>query len=313
MKLNDLTPEEERVIIGKGTEAPHSGTYDKFFGEGLYVCRRCEAPLYRSGDKFDSGCGWPAFDDEILGAIRRFPDVDGKRTEIQCARCGAHLGHIFIGEGLTPKNIRACVNSVSMKFIPKAEIGETIETAYLGGGCFWCLEAAFKKIKGVKSVVSGYAGGTLSVPIATLSRGGEKPNPTYGQVCGGLTGHAEVVKIEFDRTLISFEGILEVFFALHDPTTPNRQGNDVGSQYRSLILYTSDLQKEIAQNFIERLEAEKVYDSKIVTEIKPLETFYPAEENHQNYYARNANAPYCQLVIAPKMAKLQNNIKRYLK
>jgi len=296
MKLNPLTPEEERVIVDKGTEAPHSGGYDKFFGKGLYVCRRCEAPLYRSGDKFDSGCGWPAFDDSVLGAVGRSLDADGRRTEITCARCGAHLGHEFVGEGLTPKNVRACVNSVSMKFVPQADIGKPVETAYLGGGCFWCLEAAFKMVRGVKSAVSGYAGGT-------------KPDPTYGQVCGGATGHAEVVKVEFDRTLISFEGILDVFFALHDPTTPNRQGNDIGPQYRSIILYTDDLQKEIAQNYTKRLEQERIFDKPVITEIKPLENFYPAEANHQNYYARNAGAPYCQLVIAPKITKMLNNLK----
>jgi peptide methionine sulfoxide reductase msrA/msrB len=313
MKINSLTPEEERVIVNKGTEAPHSGGYDKFFADGLYVCRRCEALLYRSSDKFDSGCGWPAFDDEVLGAVRRLPDADGRRTEIACARCDAHLGHVFVGETLsvsnshakrgeelTPKNVRACVNSVSMKFIPEQEVGETTEAAYLGGGCFWCLEASFKLVKGVKSAVSGYAGGTVS-------------DPTYGQVCGGQTGHAEVVKIDFDRTSISFEGILEVFFALHDPTTPNRQGNDIGPQYRSIILYASDLQKEIAQNFVKHLDAEKIFSVPIVTEIEPFENFYPAEENHQNYYERNAAAPYCRIVIAPKMAKIRNNLKKYLR
>jgi len=300
MKLNALTPEEERVIVHKGTEAPHSGGYDKFFSDGLYVCRRCSAPLYRSGDKFDSGCGWPAFDDEVLGAVKRSLDADGRRTEVRCGRCGAHLGHGFIGEGLTPKNVRYCVNSVSMKFIPQREMGQTAETAYLGGGGFWCLEAAFKRVKGVKSVVPGYAGGT-------------KPDPTYGQVCGGQTGHAEVVKVEFDRTLISFEGILEVFFALHDPTTLNRQENDVGTQYRSIILYAGDTQKEIAQDFIKQLDLDKVFSKPIVTEIKPLENFYPAEENHRDYYTRNADAPYCRLVIAPKVAKMTNNLKKYLK
>jgi peptide methionine sulfoxide reductase msrA/msrB len=300
MELNHLTPEEERVIVERGTEAPHTGGYDKFFSDGLYVCRRCEAPLYRSGDKFDSGCGWPAFDDEVLGAVKRLPDAEGRRTEINCVRCDAHLGHVFSGEGLTPKNVRACVNSVSLKFVPEQEVRDATEPAYFGGGCFWCLEAAFKNIKGVKSAVSGYAGGTV-------------PDPTYDQVCGGLTGHAEVVKIEFDRTLISFEGILEIFFALHDPTTPNSQGSDVGPQYRSIILYTSDLQKEIAVNFIKRLEADKIFAAPIVTEIKPFENFYPAEETHRDYCARNADAPYCQLVIVPKMAKIQNNLKKYLK
>ncbi len=118
MKLNKLTPEEERVIVHRGTEMPFTGEYDNFFKPGIYVCRRCETPLYRSRDKFDARCGWPSFDQEIHGAVKRVPDIDGMRTEIECARCGAHLGHVFLGEGFTPKNTRHCVNSISLKFIP---------------------------------------------------------------------------------------------------------------------------------------------------------------------------------------------------
>ena len=142
MKFNPLTPEEEKVIIHKGTEAPFSGEYDNFYKDGIYVCRRCDAPLYGSENKFDARCGWPSFDEEIPKAVKRNPDSDGVRSEISCAFCGAHLGHVFIGEDLTPKNTRHCVNSISMKFVPKKEL----ETAYFGGGCFWCVEAAFNII-----------------------------------------------------------------------------------------------------------------------------------------------------------------------
>ncbi|CRI64232.1 Putative Peptide methionine sulfoxide reductase (MsrA) (Protein-methionine-S-oxide reductase) (Peptide Met(O) reductase) [Thiocapsa sp. KS1] len=167
-----------------------------------------------------------------------------------------------------------------------------MQTATLGGGCFWCLEAAFQGLDGVGSVVSGYAGGA-----------GERP--TYQQVCTGTTGHAEVVEIGFDDTRIDFETLLEVFFTIHDPTTLNRQGADVGSQYRSVIFYHSDAQREIAERVIARLNAEGVWPDPIVTQVQPAPTFYPAEAYHQDYYRRNPGQGYCQVVISPKLAKLR--------
>jgi methionine-S-sulfoxide reductase len=174
------------------------------------------------------------------------------------------------------------------------------ETTVFGGGCFWCLEAVFEKLKGVKSVVSGYAGGT-------------KENPTYEEVCSGKTGHAEVVKIEYDPEIISFTELLTVFFAVHDPTTLNCQGADAGTQYRSVILYSGDLQKAEAEKFIEKLSAEKVFDQPIVTEIKPLENFYPAENYHQQYFQYNKQKPYCQFHISPKVAKLREKFGELMK
>jgi peptide-methionine (S)-S-oxide reductase len=167
-----------------------------------------------------------------------------------------------------------------------------IDTATLGGGCFWCLEAAFQRLEGVESVVSGYAGG----PGA---------QPTYQQVCTGTTGHAEVVEIGFDTTRIDFETLVEVFFTIHDPTTLNRQGADVGSQYRSVIFYHSDAQRESAERVIARLNAEGVWPDPIVTQVQPAPTFYPAEAYHQDYYRRNPSQGYCQVVISPKLAKLR--------
>jgi peptide methionine sulfoxide reductase msrA/msrB len=289
MKLNKLTPAEERVIVHKGTETPFSGEYEQFKTHGIFTCKRCNAYLYRSEDKFDAHCGWPSFDDEIIGAIKRHPDPDGKRTEITCARCGAHLGHVFLAEHFTQKNTRHCVNSISLRFIPTEKV-KTSENAYFGGGCFWCVEATFKMVKGVISTAPGYAGGTTV-------------NPTYEKVCEGDTGHAEVVKIEYDPKIISYEGLLKIFFISHDPTSLNRQGNDVGTQYRSIILYTDELQKEIAENFIKNLESEKVFSKPIVTEVTALDTFYEAEEYHHDYFAKNPDATYCQAVIAPKIAK----------
>jgi peptide methionine sulfoxide reductase msrA/msrB len=300
MKLNPLTPEEQKIMIDKGTEAPNSGKYVSFHQSGMFVCRRCDADLFRSTYKFDSDCGWPSFDDTVLGAIESKPDADGRRTEITCVRCGAHLGHVFLNENLTPKNTRYCVNSVSMQFVPKQGDKTAPATAIFGGGCFWCTEADFKMIKGVISVMPGYAGGNVK-------------NPGYEEVSTGLTGHAEVVEIEYDPHVIAYEGLLEVFFAIHDPTTLNRQGNDVGTQYRSIILYLDDLQKEIADNFIERLKDRKIYDNPIVTEVKPLSEFYTAEEYHRDYFAKNPDAAYCQIVIAPKLMDLRKNLNKYLR
>lgn len=163
-------------------------------------------------------------------------------------------------------------------------------TATLGGGCFWCLEAVYERVDGVTSVMSGYAGGHVS-------------NPSYKQVCTGTTGHAEVVQVEYDPDVIAYRDLLEIFFTIHDPTTKDRQGADVGPQYRSIILYHDDAQRETAEAVIEELQS--AFDDPIVTEVEPLDTFYPAEERHQNYYERNPGQPYCQAVITPKVNKLR--------
>lgn len=166
------------------------------------------------------------------------------------------------------------------------------EVATLGGGCFWCLEAVFEQLRGVEQVVSGYAGGTV-------------PHPTYEQVCSGTTGHAEVVQITFDPDVISYRELLEVFFTIHDPTTPNRQGPDVGTQYRSVIFTHSPAQQATAEEVIAALTAARVFPDPIVTEVRPLEAFYPAEPYHQQYYRRHPEQAYCRLVIAPKVAKVR--------
>jgi peptide-methionine (S)-S-oxide reductase len=173
------------------------------------------------------------------------------------------------------------------------------EKTTLGGGCFWCLEAAFKELKGVKKVISGYAGGSVK-------------NPGYREVCSGSTGHAEVVQITFDPAIISFDEILNVFFSIHDPTTLNRQGNDVGTQYRSIILYHSGNQKEKALSYIQKLEDEKIWKNKIVTEVEPIQKFYPAEDYHQDYYENNPSQPYCSFVINPKMNKFRKKFSEML-
>ena len=251
--MKPLTPEERRVIVDKGTEAPFTGRYYDHREAGVYHCRQCGAPLYRSADKFDAGCGWPSFDDEIPGAVMRTPDADGRRTEITCAKCGAHLGHVFLNEGFTPKNTRHCVNSVSLLFEPEAKAGEQpaaggeqtqkkegTETAIFAGGCFWGVEYLLSKMPGVLKVESGYTGGRTE-------------NPTYEQVCSHTTGHAEAVRVTFDPAKVSYEKLAKFFFEIHDPTQLDGQGPDLGDQYRSEIFYTTPAQQQTAEKLIGEL------------------------------------------------------------
>jgi peptide-methionine (S)-S-oxide reductase len=182
----------------------------------------------------------------------------------------------------------------------KPDYHDKIEMATLGGGCFWCIEAAFNEIRGVVNVESGYAGGELA-------------SPTYEQVCTGTTGHAEVVQVTFDPSVISFREILEIFFTAHDPTTLNRQGADVGSQYRSFIFYHNEKQKEVAEQVIAELNASKIWGNPIVTQVKPFKNFYKAEDYHRKYFDRHPEAAYCRVVIAPKIAKLRKKYREKLK
>ncbi len=182
----------------------------------------------------------------------------------------------------------------------KIKVKEGMEVATFAGGCFWCTEAVFLEIKGVEKVVSGYIGGTTK-------------NPTYKDICTGETGHAEAIQITFNPNEVAYEDLLEVFFATHDPTTLNRQGADVGTQYRSEIFYHSEAQKTKAENYIQLLEKEKLYDKKIVTKVSSASVFYNAEEYHQNYYNQNSSQGYCQMVIAPKLEKLRKYYKSKLK
>ena len=274
-----LTDAEKHVILEKGTERPFTGKYWKHFEAGTYVCRRCGAKLYTSDSKFRSECGWPSFDDEIPGAVNRRPDPDGRRTEITCAACGGHLGHVFKGEGLTPKNTRHCVNSVSLVFRPagKPATGEAI----FAGGCFWGVEHHFQQVKGVAAVTSGYTGGHVA-------------NPGYKQVCTGKTGHAEAVRVVFDPKQVSYERLARLFFEIHDPTQLNRQGPDKGTQYRSAVFYLNDQQKKIAEKLIAELRA-KGY--KPVTQVQAATAFYPAEKYHQDYLEKHPERPVCHVRV----------------
>jgi peptide methionine sulfoxide reductase msrA/msrB len=282
--LKDLTPEEEAVIVQKGTERPFSGEYYDHHEAGAYVCRRCGTPLYESSDKFDSGCGWPSFDDELSGAVKRLPDADGRRTEILCAACGAHLGHVFEGEQLTEKNVRHCVNSISLEFVAAGESVEEMRdagpgaaAAYFAGGCFWGIEHLLQEVDGVTDVRSGYMGGHTE-------------KPTYDEVSSGRTGHAETVEVVYDPTRVTFEELARLFFEIHDPTQVDRQGPDIGSQYRSAIFYAGDDQKLAAEKLIGILK-EKGYD--VATEVSEAGPFWEAEDYHQDYYEKSGGRPYC--------------------
>ncbi len=304
MSYRNLTPEEKYVIIDKGTEAPFSGEYLNNTRPGTYTCKRCGAALYRSSDKFDGHCGWPSFDDEIPDAVKRVPDPDGYRTEIICANCDAHLGHVFTGEDLTDKNIRHCVNSISLVFVPASTGVEesrggtdpndpntpndpndpnkpATQKAYFAAGCFWGVEYWFQKAPGVISVTSGYMGGRIN-------------NPTYEQVCTGTTGHAETIEVVFDPNKTTYENLAKLFFEIHDPTQRNRQGPDVGYQYRSAIFYTSPQQKQTAEKLISLLK-EKRLD--VVTSVERAKDFWPAEKYHQDYYNKKGGTPYCHFKV----------------
>lgn len=281
MSYKNLTPEEAYVILKKGTERPFTGEYNEHFETGVYACRQCGAPLYRSEDKFPSHCGWPSFDGEIEGAIRREVDADGRRTEILCANCGGHLGHVFEGEMLTRKNVRHCVNSISMQFISADELaqrqGSRLKTAYFAGGCFWGVEHLMQQQAGVISVVSGYMGGHVD-------------NPSYEQVCSKQTGHLEAVEVLYDPAQVSFETLAKLFFEIHDPTQENGQGPDIGPQYGSAIFVQDDEERGISEKLIALLENQGL---DVVTRVLPMAPFWRAEEFHQDYYVRTGKTPYC--------------------
>lgn len=302
MSRNELTPEEKHIIEDKGTEMPYSWAYVDNKQTGTYLCRRCNTPLYRSSDKFDSHCGWPSFDDAIPGRVKWSLDADGIRTEITCATCGAHLWHVFVGEQMTEKNTRHCVNSLSMKFVSEVMPDPKIEIAYFGGGCFWCIDAVMVRLRGVVEVQSWYMWG-------------KRPHPTYEKVSTGVSWYIEVVKVIYDPAVISYETLLSVFFVSHDPTSLDKQWADAGEQYRSVVFYTDEDQKWAVEHMIQTLQQQSVYDKPIVTELRPAETFWVAEWYHQNFYDQNShiNKPYCQIVINPKIAKLREQFTRFLK
>ena len=270
-----LTAEEERVLIHKGTEYPYTGKYNSFKDKGVFNCKQCNIPLFKSDDKFDSGCGWPSFDDAIENNVQEIPDADGNRTEIVCRECGGHLGHVFKGERFTNKNTRHCVNSISLQF--EAADKSARDTAIFASGCFWGTEYHLQRFKGVIDTKPGYIGGNIK-------------NPSYQQVCSGMTGHAEAVRVIYNPDSVSYEDLAKLYFETHDPTQVDRQGPDIGTQYRSEIFYTNDEQKKIANGLIKQLESKGL---KVATKLTLASTFWVAEDYHQDYYLKTGKQPYC--------------------
>jgi peptide methionine sulfoxide reductase msrA/msrB len=275
-KTNSLPTPILHVVRDKGTEPPFTGHYDSWDKPGTYLCRQCGLALFRSQTKFVSACGWPSFDEEIPGTVLRLPDADGRRTEILCQRCHGHLGHVFHGEGYTPLSVRHCVNSLSIDFVPHMTVTDT-EEAIFGGGCFWGIEHLFRKLPGVLNVEVGYCGG-------------KREHPTYEQVCTGVTGHYESIRVIYNQEDLNYRDLAKYFFEIHDPTQADGQGPDVGDQYLSVAFYYDEKQKK---TLVELVDILSLGGLQVATKILPVSPFWRAEENHQDYYGKSHQQPCC--------------------
>jgi peptide methionine sulfoxide reductase msrA/msrB len=276
LKTRSLSPVILNIVRDKGTERPFSGEYENNTNAGTYLCRQCGLALFRASCQFASSCGWPSFDDEIQNTVSKQPDVDGDRTEITCTRCKAHLGHVFYQEGLTEKNVRYCVNSLSIDFVSSVTVKDS-EEAILAAGCFWGVEYYFERLSGVLKTEVGYIGGKTD-------------RPTYEAVCSGATGHYEAIRVVYDPSLLTYEQIVQYFFEIHDPTQIDGQGPDRASQYLSRIFYYTESQQQTSLKLIQQL-INKGYA--VVTKVLPMAIFWRGEDYHQHYYDKHHKEPYC--------------------